>query len=80
MPNRSVTTITNPDPTRRMPNPPAYSTGSTRTIAATPNHANSRFVSSIETRKATAVTPAPNRPKKPASRSASGKWSLAARA
>ncbi len=78
--NRSATSVTNPDPSSRMPNAPAYSTGSTRTIVATPNHPNNRFVSSTETRKATPVTPAPNKPKNPASRSASGKWSVAARA
>jgi hypothetical protein len=76
--NRSTTSVKNAESTSRIPNAPAYRSGSTTTIAATPNHPNSRLVSSIETRNAAPVTPAQNNPKKPARRSASGKCSVAA--
>ena len=77
--NRTATIVTNAALTMRMPNPAAYSTGRSSSIVVTPNLEKSRPVSSSDHSSAAPAVTAEKSPKNPASASASGKRSVAAR-
>ena len=76
--NRRITSVTNPALTSRMPNDPAYSSGSTSIIDAMPNRPKSRLVTSTDMRNAAPVIAAQNSPKNPARSSAFGNRLVAA--